>query len=291
MKKHAILSALAFGALLGPAIAADLAPLPPPTPPCGWCGWYVGVNAGGIWEQDASVQTLGSAVVGNNVNTFGPESIVAGNLATTSLGSKQSGFIGGGQFGYNTQYYSWVGGFEADLQGLSNSRKTSSATSTSGVPLFPTEMFTSTTTVSRSLDYLGTLRARVGYLATPGFLLYGTAGLAYGGIHASTSISQIDTGILVAGAPGPQSAPSAGAGSTTQMRAGYAVGGGAEWQLWSRWTAKAEYLYYDLGTVHYGLTNLVAIVSVARRVRAELDRRGSVERTFQRQHRSRRAEL
>ena len=44
----------------------------------------------------------------------------------------------------------------------------------------------------------------------------------------------------------------------TQMRVGYAAGAGAEMQLWSQWTAKAEYLYYDLGSARYGLTNLVA---------------------------------
>jgi outer membrane immunogenic protein len=256
MKRHVILSALAFGALLGPALAADLAPVAPLPPPCLWCGWYVGVNAGGTWVQDTTVQTTGTAIAGNGVVGFGPESLVAANLATTSLGSKQSGFIGGGQFGYNTQYYSWVGGFEADLQGLSNGRSTSSATSTSGVPGFPTEVFTSTTTVSKSLDYLGTVRARVGYLATPGFLVYGTAGMAYGGVHASTSISQVDNGII--GFAGPESAPSAASGSMNGIRAGWTAGAGVEMQLWSRWTAKAEYLYYDLGTARYGLSNLVA---------------------------------
>jgi outer membrane immunogenic protein len=258
MKRYVILSALAFGALLGPALAADLAPVAPPAPPCLWCGWYVGVNAGGTWAQDTTVQTTGTPVAANNLAgvNFGPESIVAGNLATTSLGSKQSGFIGGGQFGYNTQYYSWVGGFEADLQALTNSSKSTTATSTSGVPGFPTEMFTSTTTVSKSLDYLGTIRARVGYLATPGFLVYGTAGMAYGGVHASTSISQVDSGII--GFAGLESAPSAASGSMTGIRAGWTAGAGVEMQLWSRWTAKAEYLYYDLGTARYGLSNLVA---------------------------------
>ena len=256
MKRHLILSALAFGALLGPAMAADLAPVAPPPPACNWCGWYVGVNAGGVWSQDTTVQTVGTPVAGNTVVLFTAKSIVAANLATTSLGSKQSGFIGGGQFGYNTQYYSWVGGFEADLQGLAGSRNSASATSTSGVPGFPTEMFTSTTTASKSLDYLGTIRARVGYLATPGFLVYGTAGMAYGGVHASTTISQVDNGII--GFAGPESAASAASGSVTGIRAGWTAGAGVEMQLWSRWTAKAEYLYYDLGTARYGLSNLVA---------------------------------
>jgi outer membrane immunogenic protein len=256
MRRHVFLSALAFGALLSPALAADLAPIRPAAPPCGWCGWYVGVNAGGVWAQDTAVQTVGAPVAGNTIVGFGPESVVGANLATTSLGSKQSGFIGGGQFGYNTQYLSWVTGFEVDFQGLTNSNKTSSATSTSGVPGFPTEAFTSTTTVSKSLDYLGTVRARLGYLVTPGFLVYGTGGLAYGGARASTSIFQVDNGIV--GFGGPESAPASAAGSLSELRVGWTAGAGAEMQLWSRWTAKAEYLYYDLGTARYGLSNLVA---------------------------------
>ena len=37
-----------------------------------------------------------------------------------------------------------------------------------------------TTTYTRELDWLGTLRARVGYLWFPGLMFYGTGGLAYG---------------------------------------------------------------------------------------------------------------
>ena len=40
--------------------------------------------------------------------------------------------------------------------------------------------------VSRNLDYLGTVRGRLGFLATPSFLLYGTGGLAYGQTRSST---------------------------------------------------------------------------------------------------------
>jgi outer membrane immunogenic protein len=45
--------------------------------------------------------------------------------------------------------------------------------------------------------------------------------------------------------------------SISQTRAGWTAGGGVEMQLGPRWTAKAEYLYYDLGSVSYG-QNLAA---------------------------------
>jgi outer membrane immunogenic protein len=250
-----VVSAILSGALLSPAMSADLAPLykAPPVPVCFWCGWYAGVNVGAAWEQDTAVQTSGAPA--GAALSFGPEAAVAGSLATSSLGSKQSGFIGGGQVGYNWQYASWVYGAETDFQGLTKDVNGSTATVTSGVPGFPTEAFTSTTSVSKSLDYFGTLRARFGYLVTPGLLVYGTAGLAYGGVHASTAISQADTGILGAIAVGYGSAA-----SISQTRAGWTAGAGAEMQLGPRWTAKVEYLYYDLGSVTYALPGLVANV-------------------------------
>jgi len=174
-------------------------------------------------------------------------------LGDNRLGAKQSGFIGGGQVGYNWQAASWVYGAEADIQGLTRDVNGSVATVTSGVPGFPSEAFTSTTSVTKSLDYFGTLRARFGYLLTPGFLVYGTAGLAYGGVHATTSISQADAGIL----GGPPVVGYGSSASISQTRAGWTAGGGVEMQLGPRWTAKAEYLYYDLGSVSYGLPNLV----------------------------------
>ena len=38
---------------------------------------------------------------------------------------------------------------------------------------------------SKSLDYLGTVRGRLGYLFTPTLLVYATGGLAYGGVNSS----------------------------------------------------------------------------------------------------------
>jgi outer membrane immunogenic protein len=255
--RRIVLSAVLFGTLLSSAMAADLAPLykAPPAPVCFWCGWYAGVNVGAAWAQDPAVQTSGGAV--SAAPTFGPEAAVAATLASTSLGSRQSGFIGGGQVGYNWQAASWVYGAETDIQGLTKDLTSTTATVTSGVPGFPLEAFTSTTSVSKSLDYFGTLRARFGYLLTPGFLVYGTAGLAYGGVHASTAISQADTGIA-----GAFTAAYGSAASTSQTRAGWTAGGGVEMQLGPRWTAKAEYLYYDLGSVSYALPNLVATLPV-----------------------------
>jgi outer membrane immunogenic protein len=253
--KTFLVTMAAFGLLIGPALSADRAPVykASPAPVCFWCGWYVGGNVGGTWAEDTNVST-GSVPV-SAAASFAPEATVAAALASNNLGGRQFGFIGGGQIGYNLQFNAWIAGVESDFQGLSNSGTGLAVTATSGVPGFPTEAFTSTTAVSKSVDYLGTVRGRLGYLVTPGFMFYGTGGLAYGGVHATTSLVQSDSGITA----GPVTATYSSVGSVSQTRAGWVVGGGAEMQLWgTRWTGKIEYLYYDLGSVGYALPNLVA---------------------------------
>lgn len=40
-----------------------------------------------------------------------------------------------------------------------------------------------------------------------------------------------------------------GGGAFSDTRVGWAFGGGLEWMFWTNWSAKVEYLHYDLGTV------------------------------------------
>jgi outer membrane immunogenic protein len=253
--KRFLLTTAAFVALAVPAMAADLPvyKATPVAPACFWCGWYVGGNVGGTWAQDTNV-TSGSTPI-SAAATFAPEAVVAAALASNNVGGKQTGFIGGGQIGYNWQLNNLVVGVETDIQGLSNGSNSHAITSASGIAGFPTEAFTSTTAVSKSVNYLGTYRGRFGFLLSPSTMIYGTGGLAYGGVHAATSITQSDSGIL----PGGVTAAYSTAGSISQTGAGWTLGGGVEMQLWgTRWTGKAEYLYYDLGSVGYFMPNLVA---------------------------------
>jgi outer membrane immunogenic protein len=113
--------------------------------------------------------------------------------------------------------------------------------------LGPNPVFT-ILTAQRRLDYLGTVRARIGYLVTPALLAYATGGLAYGGVTSSA-------GIFGAEVPpaGPNNGVWASTGSFSNTRAGWTAGGGLEWMFWPNWSAKVEYLYYDLGTVSYSV--------------------------------------
>jgi outer membrane immunogenic protein len=96
----------------------------------------------------------------------------------------------------------------------------------------------------------------LGFLLGPTFLAYGTGGLAYGGVKASTSIVQTNNDCSFTPDVCIQSTAAA-AGAISQTRIGWTAGAGAEWLFAPQWSAKVEYLYYDLGSVTFANAPLV----------------------------------
>ncbi|HYA80247.1 MAG TPA: outer membrane beta-barrel protein, partial [Methylocystis sp.] len=246
-----LITSAIVAASMGTALAADLpshkAPpvFVPPPPPLLWTGFYVGLNAGGTFSSDSTVSTIAAPIyIHPGIRTA--SEFAAAAAASSWLSPSNGGFIGGGQVGYNYQFTNFVVGLEADIQGI--------ATSGNGINSLaaaPTgsggNFWAGTTQVTGSLDYLGTVRERVGYLVLPSLLVYGTGGLAYGGVSTSTSV--FDVGVRSGGnffnAPGIYT----GASSYSDTLVGWTAGGGVEWMFLPNWSAKLEYLYYDLGTV------------------------------------------
>jgi outer membrane immunogenic protein len=255
MKKTLSVAALAI-ALTGSAFAADLphykAPLPPPPPPPPlWTGFYVGLNAGGTWANSNRLTLTNAPFVidpAAGLVAIGPATAAALGASGIFSTSNSAGFIGGGQIGYNWQFYNGaaLAGIEADIQGIANSRSTN--TYFTGVPVTAGGFVAGFNAfqgiaVSKNLDYIGTVRGRLGWLFTPTLLVYGTGGLAYGGVQTSFNVM---------GAPIASPTPFTGwfaASSFSDTRVGWTAGGGLEWMFMPRWSAKVEYLYYDLGTV------------------------------------------
>jgi outer membrane immunogenic protein len=126
------------------------------------------------------------------------------------------GGLVGGTIGYNYQFGRAVLGVEGDLDwsGLRGS------TTGAGCPAGCTT----------NDSWLSTVRGRLGYAADR-FMPYITGGGAFGNINAST--------------PG-------GGGSATN--AGWTIGAGLEFAIAGNWTAKAEYLYVDLGHFNCGIS-------------------------------------
>ena len=128
-----------------------------------------------------------------------------------TAGLNADGGLVGGTVGYNWQMGQAVFGLEGDIDWSSIKGSTGSGICAGGV-------------CETRNNWLGTARGRIGY-AFANFMPYVTGGAAFG---------DVEMNLL-------------GLGSETETRAGWTVGGGAEFALTDRWSAKLEYLYVDLG--------------------------------------------
>ena len=243
MKKLLVSSVAAFlVAASGAAFAADLpsrrvapsAPIFVP-PSFTWTGFYAGLNAGYAFGASNEAKTNG---------TTGFSNLIAPGIAPGALKVDGSGFIGGGQIGYNVQMNQLVFGVETDIQYVDNKKSSSFI----GAPILGTQL---NTTAQSELRYLGTLRARVGFVPVDRFLVYATGGLAYGDVRTTTSVSGVQAPAL------------SWAGSKSDTKVGYTVGAGVEYAITNNWTLKGEYLYYDLGKQNVAATGNAAVRAVA----------------------------
>ena len=83
-----------------------------------------------------------------------------------------------------------------------------------------------------SNPWFGTLRGRAGY-SFNNVMFYGTAGLAFGELRAQTF-----------------------GWTESHTTVGWTIGAGAEVGLTSNWSAKLEYLYFDLSTSQFAITGV-----------------------------------
>ncbi len=276
MKK--LLSAFTVLALTaGAALAADLPtrkgppvlPPPPPPPPM-WTGFYVGLNAGATWTN-SNQQTIGVGPIStfqgaNGYYPWDSSHLTSSEIAAIATAASASGFnngnnvgfVGGGQIGYNWQFYnSLVAGVEADIQGIAgNNGSRTVVTAVPGGSNYNNDVWYGVTSVRGSVDYIGTVRGRLGWLFTPTLLLYGTGGLAYGGVTLNTATMVSNTGF---NSSSWNIAPGFGAVNYSNTQVGWTAGGGLEWMFWPNWSAKVEYLYYDLGSVNQGFALPITI--------------------------------
>ncbi|MCC3244429.1 alginate export family protein [Methylocystis sp. WRRC1] len=209
---------------------ASMAPDAPPAPRPSWTDVYVGLNGGGAWSSPASnVQVVGVGPA--------PASLpVAFSAAPIDTGNHLAGFIGGLQLGANWNFSgNFLAGVETDLHGVSGNTDTKwQLTSANGGG----DTFLTYEQRTATLNYLGTVRGRLGYLATPTLVVYGTGGMAYGGVVSNTAIFTRRVG----GTSQTQVNP-----VFQDTLVGWSAGGGVEWMFLPNWSAKVDYLHYDLG--------------------------------------------
>jgi outer membrane immunogenic protein len=242
MKKLLLASVAGFGILAaGAASAADLPRRTAPAAPYAavpfftWTGFYVGVNGGYNWADNKN------RVIYNQ----GTLPAASAGLLPGSYPTDGDGFTGGAQLGYNYQIGQFVVGVETDINYV-DSDQTSGATL--GVAALG---LTGVSTARSELSYLGTVRGRLGF-AYDRALIYVTGGLAYGEVKNSASFSVAGLGATWGG-------------SKSDTQTGWTLGGGVEYAFTNNLTAKAEYLYYDLGNKNYAVvgTNAAAVATGA----------------------------
>jgi opacity protein-like surface antigen len=205
-------------ALTSSVLAADLpvAKAPPPAIAASWAGFYLGVHGGYGWQQDEFSQ---------------PTDLVA---SPSINGIRSQGALYGAHAGYNWQFGRAVSGLEIDF----------SATDIKGANAVSDTA--TTITLQDNVKYLGSARARVGWLPTDNILLYGTAGLAWERLDVtrdSTTVLANPAGLQVT------------SDRTPLDKFGWVAGVGAEAMLGSpNWIGRVEYLHYDLGQIQAGST-------------------------------------
>lgn len=198
----------------GTAPATSMAPAAFSSPTdFNWTGLHVGVNggwAGGLHDYP-----------------------VAAALGTTSVDGKASlksaGFLGGVQIGYDYQLSNRIVlGLEADFDWAEvKGRLGADGTVYTGGAL----LGSGSASLGTTLDYMGTVRGRIGYAVTDPWLIYATGGWAYGGTDSSASYTITGLG--------------SGSVSKRLTHSGWVAGLGTEFAVTPNLTLRAEYLHVD----------------------------------------------
>ena len=241
--KRFLLATVALAALSAPAAAADLATKYPvkavPVPVFSWTGFYIGGNFGYGGDKFNFAESKIDTYWNSTPVEASRESIVLYDPSpidyTRTDTINSSGFFAGGQIGYNYQFANNVViGIETDLQwsGIEGKHDYSF------VDQFG---YLSTYSFGGSVDYFGTIRARLGY-AYDRFLPYITGGAAYGKTKVEGSYFSYDAWCDYAWG---------NAFDASSTNWGWTIGAGAEYAITNNWTIKAEYLYVDLGSTDY----------------------------------------
>jgi outer membrane immunogenic protein len=144
-----------------------------------------------------------------------------GLMQTGPIGNSDSGFIGGGQVGYNQQFGNIVLGVEATLSGTTLSSDSRSVFVPASV------------TYSTDVNTIATVTGRLG-VAADKWLIYAKGGWA----GAQVDVSGRNTAL-------PDSF------SFDDWRNGWTVGGGLEYKVSSNISLGVEYSFIDLGSQSY----------------------------------------
>jgi outer membrane immunogenic protein len=203
------------GAGFPAAVAAAAMPVKARTPSVvagsyRWTGFYLGGHRGYGWS-----------------NATGTGTEVPASFDRVTFNLDGDGVVGGAQLGFNWQVApNWVIGVEADVSGTGIRGSSFAGVAFGGLPTNCCDLY-----MSKEIDWLATVRGRLGY-AWDRWMVYGTGGVAWAGVSGDVFTNRPFTAEV--------------RGSYRSTKTGWTGGGGIEWAFADNWTARAEYLYYDI---------------------------------------------
>jgi outer membrane immunogenic protein len=194
-----------------------------------WTGFYIGGNLGGVVAHAPGTSDF--------TDTAG--AFIASNPQTDSF--SKGVFLGGVQGGFNWQFSPlWVAGLEADWDWTDPKYSFCRQTDPFSTPCADTGR--GFEAISSKTEWLATVRGRLG-VSWENWLFYATGGAAFGRVRTDLTLNCLVNGCGTSGTTLLASSTS----STT--KAGWVAGLGAELLLSRNWSARAEWLHLDLGTL------------------------------------------
>ncbi|WP_084804876.1 outer membrane beta-barrel protein [Bradyrhizobium sp. NAS80.1] len=200
------------------SFAADLAtkaPLYAPAAVWSWTGFYLGAHAGAGWGTTESTLT-------------GFAGLLPPGTSFAIAQNNRSGFLGGGQVGYNWQSGWAVFGVQGDIAGMD----------VKGTTPCLAVAFASCTAKS---DWLATVTGRFGGVVADRTLIYVKGGAAW--MHTDHTFST----------PAGLFGPTAFSASSSSNAFGWLLGLGAEYAFDHNWSAFIEYDYIDFDKKSVGI--------------------------------------
>ncbi len=185
------------------------------TPAYDWSGLYIGVAMGGTWSSQDVRTTC----------TICGQAPGAGRLTDSSVQTSIHG-------GFNwTVAPSWLAGVEADFTwaGLDGSASDQNRF------VDGTVIATGEISWNREVNWIASVRGRLGFAIAPTTLLYVTGGAAW----QSVKYTGLDQFFSLC--------PNCNSASFSQTQMGWVAGAGMEWAFADSWIFRAEYLHFDFG--------------------------------------------
>lgn len=195
----------------------------------GWTGLYVGAHMGHAWSSD---RRNAASLTDFTDNGEAHDEFTANAIA-------------GGQIGYNYELPNRaVFGIEGDFSWL-DFQNSSQSNATGGIYIRDGQPAAQ---LASSLQWLATLRGRVGFSITDSLMIYGTGGAAFMGQQEQRTQFQITNQYDQLTIP-------AFTEVTAKTRVGWTLGAGAEFQIGGGWSMKGEYLYTNFGSQKFNFAD------------------------------------